>query len=264
LISTKGLFLLNMMNTRTRDDINGRETSAFKELAGDDMIEKPRDPILAVPSADDITGHALVEMGYPNPDAADREMRKKTGVEVMAITGIAGTRMISSTLIIDEHSGKVASPDIPSRLIREYLNRATGPAFMIAFAVTLGSGVEEYLAGLRNKDSILQSLMAESAASALAELFAEQIESHFSGELARMGLRASRRISPGFCDWPLFEGQNFIAGLIDLAEIGISISNSGMMIPRKSVTALMFGAQAVPFHSFCPLCGSATCAWRRE
>lgn len=228
------------------------------------MIEKPCDPILAVPSIDDITGHTLVEMGYPNPDAADQEMRKKTSAEVMAISGIAGTRMTSSTLDFDGRRVKGVSLDIPSHLIRKYLDRATGPMLMIAFAVTLGSGVEDYLAGLRVKGSILQSLMAESAASSLAELYAEQIESHFSGELARMGLRASRRISPGFCDWPLAEGQKFIAGLIDLPEIGISISVSGMMIPRKSVTALMFGAQALPFHSFCPLCGSTTCAWRRE
>ena len=227
-------------------------------------MEKPCDPILAVPSVDLITGHALVEMGYPNPDAADREMRNKTGAEVMAIAGIAGTRVISSTLDIDGHRAKGESLDIPSRLIQKYLDRATGPVLMITFAVTLGSGVEDYLEGLRVKGSILQSLMAESAASALAELYAEQIESHFSGELARMGLRASRRISPGFCDWPLIEGQKFIAGLINLAEIGISVSGSGMMIPRKSVTALMVGAQALPFHSFCPLCGATTCAWRRE
>lgn len=53
------------------------------------------------------------------------------------------------------------------------------------------------------------------------------------------GRYPTRRFSPGYGDMPLCQSAEICAVLNTPREIGLTVSASGLMIPRKSVTAIM-------------------------
>jgi hypothetical protein len=75
-------------------------------------------------------------------------------------------------------------------------------------------------------------------------------------------LQASARFSPGYCDWPIEKGQAAIVAFLKPQAIGIHAAATGLMTPRKSVTAAVIAAETMPEQSPCFLCAKA-CAHRR-
>ena len=55
---------------------------------------------------------------------------------------------------------------------------------------------------------------------------------------AAKGYRMRWRFSPGYGDWPM-EQQPEIVRLSHAGEIGVSLSESFMLVPRKSITAII-------------------------
>ena len=108
----------------------------------------------------------------------------------------------------------------------------------------------------------LQALMLDSAASVLTDLYADQIQQQFKCYYEKQKLQSSARFSPGYCDWPMKEGQAALIPFLQPDSIGISASDSGMMTPRKSITAVVITAEQMPTASPCFLC-VRDCAHRR-
>ena len=79
------------------------------------------------------------------------------------------------------------------------------------------------------------------------------------------GLYLTDRFSPGYGDMPLAQTREICAVLQTEKSIGLSVSQSGIMIPRKSVTAIL-GISSIPQKrrpSQCALCSmNRTCAMR--
>ena len=75
------------------------------------------------------------------------------------------------------------------------------------------------------------------------------------------------RYSPGYGDYPL-ECQDELIRLLDGArKIGLNVSRSHLLIPRKSITAVMGGADH-PVSGYLATCGECTlrdtCVLRKE
>lgn len=124
--------------------------------------------------------------------------------------------------------------------------------------VTLGEGVDRAVrrAGIGD---VAAAMAADALASALAEQAADEAERLLTARLAGSGLYLTPRYSPGYGDWPL-AAQARIAALLDLPKnLGVSVTDSFLMLPRKSVTALL-GAADHPVAG--KRAGCASCALR--
>ena len=55
----------------------------------------------------------------------------------------------------------------------------------------------------------------------------------------KQGFFLTTRYSPGYGDLPIGIQRNFIRLLDTVRRIGLNVSDSGIMIPRKSVTAII-------------------------
>lgn len=100
------------------------------------------------------------------------------------------------------------------------------------FAVTLGLGVDRYL----NRCAALSGakhFIADALASALAEAAAEEAEKRIKGSLC-----CNPRFSPGYGDLPL-ELQKPLLTLLEAQKIGITLNQNLLMVPTKSITAIM-------------------------
>lgn len=134
----------------------------------------------------------------------------------------------------------------------------------ILMAATLGAEVEALLRRSQTRD-MARAAILDAAASAAVENVCDNLcadlQAHFSP------LHLTPRFSPGYGDFPLSQ-QAALCQVLDVSRrIGVFLSESGLMIPQKSVTALI-GVAARPQESprrgcdTCRLAGS--CAFRKE
>lgn len=100
----------------------------------------------------------------------------------------------------------------------------------VVFAVTLGLRTERYLAGLAADPAA--ALYADTACSLLIEEAAD---------LAERGMprHTTWRYSPGYGDLPLTLQGKLLSLLDAPRRLGVTLTDSGLMLPRKSITAIV-------------------------
>lgn len=78
----------------------------------------------------------------------------------------------------------------------------------------------------------------DAAATTAVEHVADGIEQAIDQKFNMQGLVRRWRFSPGYGDWPI-QAQPEMLRLAKAHEIGISLTSSLMLTPRKSVTAII-------------------------
>lgn len=112
-----------------------------------------------------------------------------------------------------------------------------GSSEIVIFAATVGLAVDRYIAKYQKfqptKALLMQAYGAERV-ERLCELFCGEIRR----EAAEKGLKCTPRYSPGFGDLPLTVQRDVFRLLECDRKIGISLNESLLMTPSKSVTAV--------------------------
>ena len=135
----------------------------------------------------------------------------------------------------------------------------------VLFAATLGAESERML--LREQAvSAENALLLDAVLSAAIESVCDDMENRLRSEVEASGRYLTDRFSPGYGDMPLEQTKGICRVLSVEKNIGLTVSQSGIMIPRKSVTAIM-GISKTPVPrrpSGCEGCSAkATCPLRR-
>lgn len=133
------------------------------------------------------------------------------------------------------------------------------------FAATVGepvcARVRQLFAGGDAPLGLLLDAVASEATTALEE---EMCDALLGGR--RTGGLAVLAYSPGYCGWPV-SGQKALFARLAPGEIGISLSESALMTPVKSVSGVLVAALARahrfrPDFDFCTACTEQTCLER--
>lgn len=135
---------------------------------------------------------------------------------------------------------------------------------MILFAATLGSGsdmlMNRYLHIAISKAAVFQAV----AASAI-EQYCNECQSIIANQVKKEKLYLRPRFSPGYGDLSLAVQKDLLNALDAQKIAGIFLSDSGMMMPEKSVTALIGLSRSNNRCQMngCEVCGKKDCAYRR-
>ena len=105
-------------------------------------------------------------------------------------------------------------------------------------AVTVGSAVEEAIDSAFSAGEYSRALLLDAAATTATEACADYLNRTVTAEAKRRGLYTAFRFSPGYGDWDITV-QSDIVRLSEGDSIGITVTESSMLIPRKSVTAVI-------------------------
>ena len=136
----------------------------------------------------------------------------------------------------------------------------------VLLAATLGAESVRLLLRMQAKDAA-QALVLDAVLSAAIEAVLDAREEALRGELAVQGRYLTDRFSPGYGDMPLAQTREICEVLGAQRAIGLTVSAGGVMIPRKSVTAIL-GISDVPVArrpAGCEGCAAReTCALRRR
>ena len=108
----------------------------------------------------------------------------------------------------------------------------------IIMAATLGPEAETLLRRTEVSD-MADALIMDSAQSAAIEEVCDDFESQMRLSLRKDGLYLTDRFSPGYGDLPLEDQKKIMDALDATKRIGLAVTPSGMMVPRKSVTCII-------------------------
>jgi len=100
---------------------------------------------------------------------------------------------------------------------------------------TIGPELEEEIKKLMEKNEMTRALILDALGSEGAEEVAIQSDRILAMKAREMNLWPSKRFSPGYGIWDIKE-QQFIFRLLPAADIGVRLTESCMMVPRKSVS----------------------------
>ena len=109
---------------------------------------------------------------------------------------------------------------------------------VVLMAATIGSKVERLLMQ-RGVSDMADAVIMDSCASTAIENVCDNFEFDLRAELERRGLYLTDRFSPGYGDLPLDTQPRLCAALNTQKRIGLTVAASNIMIPRKSVSAIM-------------------------
>ena len=146
---------------------------------------------------------------------------------------------------------------------RDLSRNLEGCSSVYLMAATLGPGPDRLI----RKASIgrmSRAVIYQAAAAAMTETWCDRVNERIRGEEARRGAYLRPRFSPGYGDLPLAL-QRDISRILNMPkEIGVSLTDTMLMTPSKSVTALIGVSDSPPgcVQTGCEGCGAAECPYR--
>ncbi len=135
--------------------------------------------------------------------------------------------------------GKVKMCDGTISFKSAYLSKHLIGCFRVTlFACTIGSKLEERIRWYFSKREETKGFILDGIGSVAVEGLAEKINLIITGEAEGEGYSTVSRFSPGYGDWGLSD-QKMIFGLLRPEQIGIELNERYLMIPEKSITAVV-------------------------
>ena len=117
----------------------------------------------------------------------------------------------------------------------------------VLLAATLGADSERMLLREQTKDPT-NALILDAVLSSAIEAVCDQLEAELRDKAVKDGLFLTDRFSPGYGDMPIAQSKAICEVLNTGRTIGLTVSQSGILMPRKSVTAIMGISRAAVRH----------------
>ncbi len=107
----------------------------------------------------------------------------------------------------------------------------------VVFVLTLGPGLDAETERLTAEDAIVEALFLEMAGWLAVERATKGLVLHLTSLLRGQRLGVTRRLGPGYVDWPLDEQAGLFA-LLEAAPLPVRLMESCAMIPKMSRSGL--------------------------
>lgn len=135
----------------------------------------------------------------------------------------------------------------------------------VVMAATLGSAVDRTLA-YYSKFNITKGVIMDACASTAIEYVCDELQEEIMKNALVANLHITTRYSPGYGDFSIDNGPEILNVLDAYKKIGLSITENNIMLPRKSVTALigLSKIKSLKAHTGCARCKNTGCEFRKD
>ena len=199
--------------------------------------------------------------GGKQPDAVLHEMVLSCAEELEQVaTPRSIFRLFSVTF--EENGVQLGNITVEGRDLRQHI-RGCGEA--VLFAATLGVQTDVLLERYSHI-SMSRVAVLQAASAAMIEKYCDETEKEISAQAARRGLFLRPRYSPGYGDFSIRLQKDILNTLDCPKRIGLSMTESFMLVPTKSVTAVI-GLTSDPTSCHiakCMGCNDGNCPFRKE
>ncbi|MEE0944473.1 MAG: vitamin B12 dependent-methionine synthase activation domain-containing protein [Clostridia bacterium] len=196
-------------------------------------------------------------MGSGNSDVKDEILSAVTAVCDM-LQNTVSPRYVYRIfpIIVSEDTVRVADTLFISRRLASHLKDCNKAAIL---AATLGTQADTII-----RRSMVSGTVNSSAAQAAGTAMIEQVADIATEAIEKeSGLKAIPRFSPGYADWELSAQRDMLSLCDAQKRIGITLTESLMMIPTKSVTAIIgLNNTGCTAKKDCSQCDKKDCDYR--
>ena len=217
------------------------------------MIGAPQPLVLEKPAAIDTAQAARYFGARGTPDESTMALLEKCAVPLLAAATPRAVWLEADVDALAE-AGILRGGDVMKHL--------EGCPQALLLAVTLGPAVDAQIRRAGVGD-IAAGVASDALGSALAEQAAEAAEAELRQWAAKEGKYLTGRFSPGYGDWDIAV-QPLVAAALDTARrAGLCVTDTNLMTPRKSVTAIL-GVSDHPVKGKLAGCGHCVLRTRCE
>ena len=136
---------------------------------------------------------------------------------------------------------------------------------LVALIGTIGPKLEKQVTNYMNQDEPLRGVLLDGIGSAAVDCLMQEVCNFIEVEASSQSYQSSSPVSPGMPGFPITE-QWPLLKLAHASQIGVSLTSSGIMIPRKSTSMVIgLGPRMVKWarSEVCAHCSlSKTCPYR--
>lgn len=136
---------------------------------------------------------------------------------------------------------------------------------VLVFGATVGIGADQLIQRYE-RIRVSRAVVIQAMAAAMIEEYCDCLNREWKEEYGKKGLYLRPRFSPGYGDFPLECQREILSGLEAGKRIGLTLTDSLIMMPSKSVTAVI-GISFVPAGCAlegCEACSKTDCEYRRN
>lgn len=149
----------------------------------------------------------------------------------------------------------------PGAIIVNCLKKSDFYAILLASA---GTELQAWIDRKRAGKDQMEAFVADAIGSLIVEAVVARGLSLLEKEMASWNFRISNSYSPGYCGWNVAE-QSLLFSLLPPSFCGITLCDSCLMLPIKSVSALVgIGEDMVKRPYGCAICRKKDCYKRKE
>ena len=201
-------------------------------------------------------------LGYKGKPA-DEPTQQKIEQAIQELENVMAPKAVFRTYPVEwlgEHHIRIGGLDIESRQLCQHISGCEQASL---FAATLGAPtdllIQRYLVLDMSHAVILQA-----CAAAAIEKYCDLRQKEVEQEAAAGGLYLRPRYSPGYGDFPLTLQKPFLTQLDAPKRIGLTATDSSILAPSKSVTAVIgFTPDPTSCHvARCMTCQAKNCPFR--
>ncbi len=162
-----------------------------------------------------------------------------------------------------ETSGQISIQGSSFQTGRTLKKMLVGSEDYVFLMATSGPGPETLARELMERGEFLEGYIADMVASALVESVVNQVQDHIKQLASQSGLKITNRYSPGYCKWDVSEQQKLFK-LFPENGCGITLSDSSLMTPIKSISAILGIGSSVVYQEYtCQICSLKECLYRK-
>ena len=162
----------------------------------------------------------------------------------------------------DENELKIGNVEIYSRNLRTNLKDCKQ---VVLFAATLGAEVDRLIRKMQVVD-MAKAVVMQACAATLLEEYSDELQQKIAEHMQEQGKYIRPRFSPGYGDFSIQHQKDVLAMLETSKRIGVTMTDSYMLTPTKSVTAVIGIGDAEMNCNLnsCEECDKTDCTYRRS
>ena len=180
-------------------------------------------------------------LGYPPDGALNGQVKPIFKGELAKAPSFFDPKGVYRILPVESvDDGAVVMKDENFRIrSRQVANMLKDSDQVVLFMTTLGPRLEEEVKKLFDEDRMAEAVILDAIGSETADAVADELHHVVLKRLAEEnGFKITPRFSPGYGDWPVTVQNEFLTACGG-DRIGISVNESSLMSPRKSVSAVL-------------------------
>lgn len=211
-----------------------------------------------------ILQETLRYLGYKR-EQPDSQVRALLGECMEELSRVVTLRHMKREVSLTLSGEATVSTELFTTESRNLARNLKGCDRLLVFAATVGIGADQLIQRYE-RFRISRAVTLQAMAAAMIEEYCDCLNREWKDSYRKQGLYLRPRFSPGYGDFPL-ECQKALTGGLETAKrIGLTLTDSLIMMPSKSVTAVI-GISPLPGNCVtagCEACDKTDCEYRKN